>query len=69
MVIGFLVGVLMVSLSNEGYVATSASALQVIEANIMPTRQINIWDVTKNILRPLFKTLDNTIYANFTDNC
>ncbi len=41
-VVGFLVGVLMVGLSNEGYTATSASALQVIEANIMPTRQINI---------------------------
>ncbi|MEW6103313.1 MAG: hypothetical protein AB1630_05780 [bacterium] len=39
---GFLGGIVIMGLLKGGYAATSASALQVIEASIMPTRQINI---------------------------
>lgn len=42
LVIGLWVGGIILGLANEGYGATSAIVLQVIEANIMPTRQINL---------------------------
>ena len=41
-IVGFWLTGIISGLANEGYGATQATALQVIEASIMPTRQINI---------------------------